>query len=198
MRIINKLHCFIIINFLLFQSIVLASDFTVLTVKGQVQYKEEKAKNWQNIRTGTKLKLTDQIKVPKDSYIGLMHKGGRAEEISKDGTYKLSDIYNEISKRKSSVTQRFTQFVVEEMSSSEDLLAKSSYKTQMGATGAVTRAAAGEEERMENVVILTGGTEQDIEMMKNLNDFSKTVGENLIVARYPRDSYIIDQRITFS
>lgn len=186
-----------ILLFLSFHLSMKADDFSVLAVKGNVQFKGNKDKNWQKLVAGKKLSLNEQIKLENNSYIGLMHKSGLTEELDKAGTYKLSDLYNEISKRKSSITKRFTQFVVNEMSSSDDLLAKSSYKTKMGETGAVTRAVSGEEERMENVVILTGGTEDDLAMMKELSNFSESVDEHLIIALYPRDSYIIDQRVTF-
>ncbi len=194
----NSFRLFLIfLIFLILQQTIIADDFSVLALKGTVYYKGTKDKNWQKLTSGKKLSIDQIIKLDDKTYIGLMHKSGLTEELDKAGIYKLADIYNDIIKRKSNITKRFTQFVVNEMSSSDDLLSKSSYRTKMSETGAVTRAVSGEEERIENLVILTGSSESDLALIQEFTNFSKSIDEHFINALYPRDSYIIDQKVTF-
>ncbi len=103
--------------------------FKVLANKGSNEVKSGDA--WQSIKTGASLKLTDELKVSENGYLGLVSSTGKPIEIKVAGPYKVSDLTARVSSG-SSVLNKYTDFIL----SSNSAEAK---KNRLSATGAVHR-----------------------------------------------------------
>lgn len=101
--------------------------FKVLVSKGQNEIKS--GENWSSIRVGESLKLSDEIKVSANAYLGLMHVNGKPLEIKQPGSYKITELANRIGKG-ASVINKYTDFI---LSKEEEK------KNKLAATGAVHR-----------------------------------------------------------
>jgi hypothetical protein len=125
----NKLT--LLLGFLLITSFAFAQDyaFKVLANKGTNEIKSGDA--WQPLRTGTTLKVSDEIKLGDNSYIGLVHSSGKPKELKTAGNYKVSELASQIGTG-ASVLNKYTDFIL----SSNSAEAK---KNRLSATGAVHR-----------------------------------------------------------
>ncbi|MCX6147766.1 MAG: hypothetical protein NTW25_11055 [Candidatus Kapabacteria bacterium] len=164
----NKYFALVIV-FLTITSILMSAekpDFSVLAIQGDVTVKREKDADWKKINAGEKLYSKDQIKISKDAYIGLIHSTGSPMELKTSGNYTVQKLVSLATNKKGNdVTKRFTSYIVDEMSKSDDK-GGSGYKDKMKTLGAVERAVG-----------------------------SSKAG---IVARLPRGTYAIDNKLDFS
>lgn len=103
--------------------------FKVLANKGSNEVKSGDA--WQAVKTGDRLKSTDEIKVAENSYVALVHVKGKPIELKEAKTYKISDLEARVNTA-SSVVNKYTDFIL----SSNSAEAK---KNRLSATGAVHR-----------------------------------------------------------
>jgi len=104
-----------------------AVAFKVLINKGKSEVKG--GAGWQPVKTGLALKANEELKVPANAYVGLIHSSGRPMEIKEAGTFKVSDLAAKVGAG-SSVMAKYTDFIL----SSND-----PKKNNQQATGAVTR-----------------------------------------------------------
>ncbi len=103
--------------------------FKVLATKGTNQVKS--GENLSPIKTGAKLKSTDEIIVSENAYIGLVHSTGKPVELKKSGNYNVGELASKMGTG-SSVLSKYTDFIL----SSNSADAK---KNRLSATGAVHR-----------------------------------------------------------
>lgn len=101
--------------------------FKVLVNKGNTEVKS--GNDWLAVKVGASLNATDEIKVPDNAYLGLVHKTGKPLEVKKAGKYKVSDLASQIGTG-SSVLNKYTDFI---------LSANTAKKNNLTATGAVHR-----------------------------------------------------------
>ncbi|WP_338791022.1 hypothetical protein [Bernardetia sp. MNP-M8] len=108
--------------------------FRVLTAKGN----NTASKN--AIRVGSKLNDTDVIVMEEGGYLGLLHTNGQTVELRTKGTYKVNELASNLkASNNSSLTSRYANYVVSELTSSaEEASGENRYK-HMGKTGAVER-----------------------------------------------------------
>lgn len=116
--------------------------FRVLANKGTNQVKKAGSSQAQSLKTGEKLGYGDEIIASTGAYIGLMHKSGKTTEIRGAGTKKVSELEQNINTASTSITSRYASFVMNKLNESEG----GGYRSQMKATGAVSRAAIGSAE----------------------------------------------------
>lgn len=173
-------------------------EFTVLAMNGKCYVQKAKSKKWDNLKTGNKLLIEDKVKVEHNSYLGLMHTSGKTQELSKEGIYDINSISKKVKSMKSNITKKLTQVVIDELGSADDLIARNDYRTQMNTTGAVTRAIGGEDDIYNNLSEMFGGTSEDAALFAEFGKFKSFVTDNLLIARLPRDSYVIEPDVTFS
>lgn len=109
--------------------------FRVLTAKGN----NTASKN--AIRVGSKLNDSDVIVMEQGGYLGLLHNNGQTVELRTKGTYKVNELASNLkASNNSSLTARYANYVVSELTTSaEEASGENRYK-HMGKTGAVTRA----------------------------------------------------------
>ncbi len=122
----------LVLTFLASASPLFAQDysFKVLANKGSNEVKS--GETWQPLKTGASLKMSDEVKLSDNSYIGLVHKTGKPMELKTAGKYKVSELDGQVGKG-SSVLNKYTDFIL----SSNSAEAK---KNRLSATGAVHRA----------------------------------------------------------
>jgi hypothetical protein len=122
----------LVLTLLASSSLVFGQDysFKVLANKGSNEVKS--GDDWQPLKTGASLKLTDEVKLADNSYIGLVHKTGKPMELKAAGKYKVSELDSKVGTG-SSVLNKYTDFIL----SSNSAEAK---KNRLNATGAVHRA----------------------------------------------------------
>lgn len=92
------------------------------------------------IFAGKKLASTDVIKVADNSYLGLIHSSGRTLELKSAGTYKVSELSTQVLAKNISVTKKYSDYVVGELTKSDAGDANSNYQKNMKVTGSVERA----------------------------------------------------------
>ncbi len=173
-----------------------AYEFNVLALNGKTQVK--KGKKWINLKSGDKLTKKQSIKIGKNSYIGMVHKNGTTLEVKDKGTYKVSSLVKKVIAKDASTTKRMADYVIEEMSSADDLFEKDDYHGSMSTLGSVERAVGEDINALEKAEDIAG---TDHSISSNLNSISSLVsgdGYNTIQARMPKTSYLIDSKVEFS
>jgi hypothetical protein len=113
-------------------------DFSVVACKGEVLVKRDKATEWTKLASGQKLFSKDQVKIEKNSYLGLVHSSGSPLEVKSPGSFAVAKLTTQVSAKKSSVTKKFTEYIVGELSKT-DKQDKSNYRKDMETLGAVER-----------------------------------------------------------
>lgn len=101
--------------------------FRVLINKGKNEIKTGDA--WVPAKVGASIGTTDEIKVPENAYLGLVHVSGKSLEIKESGAYKVTDLSAKVGTG-TSVLNKYTDFI---LSNNEQR------KNNLAATGAVHR-----------------------------------------------------------
>lgn len=101
--------------------------FKVMVNKGKNEVKS--GETWQQVKVGSSLKSTDELKVSENAYLGLVHANGRPLELKQAGKYKIAELAQQVG-NKSSVLNKYTDFVIS---------SNTAKKNNLAATGAVHR-----------------------------------------------------------
>lgn len=101
--------------------------FRVLINKGKNEFKS--GSNWQLIKVGSTINTEDEIMVPQNSYLGLVHVNGKSLEVKDAGKYKVADLAAKMGEG-SSVLNKYTDFILSN---------NTQKKNNLAATGAVHR-----------------------------------------------------------
>ncbi len=101
--------------------------FMVLSSKGFTEVKS--GEQWTSIKVGAQLKTTDEVKIPGNGYLGLVHASGKSLQIKESGNYKVVDLASKVGKG-SSALNKYTDFI---------LSSEQEKKNKLAATGAVHR-----------------------------------------------------------
>lgn len=128
---------FLVALMLLIGGTTMAQDyaFRVLTAKGN----NTASKN--AIRVGSKLNNSDIIVMEEGGYLGLLHNNGQTVELRTKGTYKVNELASNLkASNGSSLTARYANYVVSELTSSSEEATGETRLKHMGKTGAVKRA----------------------------------------------------------
>lgn len=106
-----------------------AQDYTfrVMVNKGNSEVKS--GSKWEPVKVRMELKSGDELKVPANAYLGLVHVNGKPLEIKEEGPYKISDLAAKINGG-TSVLNKYTDFI---------LSSNTEKGNRMAATGAVHR-----------------------------------------------------------
>lgn len=123
----NKLALVVIMLVILGQVNAQDYAFKVLVNKGKNELKS--GGSWQQLKVGSSLKSTDELKVSENSYLGLVHITGKPLELKQAGNYKVKDIESRVSGG-ASVLNKYTDFI---------LSANTGPRNNLTATGAVDR-----------------------------------------------------------
>jgi len=115
-------------------------EFDVLTTKGDIKIKKENSTKWESLDKGQKLFSKDQLKLNKGAYLSLVHTNGNPVEVNKSGNYSISKLSSKAKSKKSNVTKKFTNFIIDELGESDDLLSSGDLSESMSTLGAVERA----------------------------------------------------------
>lgn len=89
---------------------------------------------------GKKLSATDVIKVSDGSYLGLIHTTGKTLEVKEAGTYKISELSTKAIAKSSSITKKYSAYVIGELTKAESSDIHANYQKNMKVTGSVERA----------------------------------------------------------
>jgi hypothetical protein len=101
--------------------------FKVLASKGSTEVKSGEA--WEPLKVGAQLKAADEIKIPANGYLGLMHASGKPLQVKEPGSHKVVDLASKVTKG-SSALNKYTDFI---LSSNQEK------QNKLAATGAVHR-----------------------------------------------------------
>lgn len=127
---------FLVALMLLIGGTTMAQDyaFRVLTAKGN----NTASKN--PIRVGSKLNDSDVIVMEEGGYLGLLHNNGQTVELRTKGTYKVNELASNLkASNGSSLTARYANYVVSELTSSAEEASGETRLKHMNKTGAVSR-----------------------------------------------------------
>ncbi|MCZ6692668.1 MAG: hypothetical protein O6939_02070 [Bacteroidetes bacterium] len=109
--------------------------FKVLASKGTNQVKSSSESSWRPIKTGSGLMSGDELKVPQNAYLGLVHTSGKTIELKTADQVNVDELAANI-KLKSTVASKYADFVLNKL-----LEDKSEIKDKLVVTGAVIRAS---------------------------------------------------------
>lgn len=125
----KTLNFFLLIFLVGLASPILAQNYTfkVMVNKGNSEVKT--GSKWEPVKTGMALNSGDELKVPVNAYLGLVHVSGKPMEIKEDGPYKIADLAAKISGG-TTVLNKYTDFI---------LSANTEKGNRLQATGAVHR-----------------------------------------------------------
>lgn len=170
---------YILMLFILSAAIVNAAEheFKVLAVKGDVKVSENGG-SWQKLKANSKLDTKDKLKVGSGDYVGLVHKSGFTLEIDKQGEYSARDLSREAEGKNYQLSQKFTDYVIDEISNADDILTSKDYHDNMSLTGSVERGMA--------VMASKSGTDA-------LNP-----GKKILIANYPWKTDLLDGDVTLA
>ena len=106
-----------------------AQDYTfrVLINKGKNEMKTRSG--WQQVKVGSSLQTSDEVKIVENAYLGLVHTSGKALEVKESGRYTVTELAARVSGG-TSVVNKYTDFI---------LSANTEAKNKLAATGAVSR-----------------------------------------------------------
>jgi hypothetical protein len=94
------------------------------------------------IFAGKKLGSNDVIKISESSYLGLIHNSGKTIEVKEAGTYKVSDLASKAMAKNSSISKKYSDYVIGELTKSESSDIHANYQKNMKVTGSVERAVS--------------------------------------------------------
>lgn len=93
-----------------------------------------------SVFAGKKLLANDIIKISENSYLGLIHNSGRTLELKTPGSYKIADLSSQVVAKSASVTKKYSDYVVGELTKADGGDIHSNYQKNMKVTGSVERA----------------------------------------------------------
>ena len=94
------------------------------------------------IFAGKKLGANDVIKISESSYLGLIHNSGKTIEVKEAGTYKVADLASKAIAKNSSITKKYSDYVIGELTKAESGDIHANYQKNMKVTGSVERAVS--------------------------------------------------------
>lgn len=113
-------------------------DFKVLAISGNVKVLNNG--NWKDLKFNNSIFQTDKVKIEKNAYLGLVHSSGKTLEIKKEGEYSVKDLASGISNKGANLTKKLTNYVINQISDADDMMANKDYRQSMSITGSVERS----------------------------------------------------------
>ncbi len=95
-----------------------------------------------SVFAGKKLMASDIIKISENSYLGLIHNSGRTLELKTPGSYKIADLSSQVLAKNTSVTKKYSDYVVGELTKADNDDIHANYQKNMKVTGSVERAVS--------------------------------------------------------
>lgn len=92
---------------------------------------------------GKRLSADDEIHVGQASYVGLVHNAtGKTIELKTEGTFKVKDLSSKVAVTNSSFSERYSKYVMDELTSIESSDVAAYHRKNMKVTGSVERAVS--------------------------------------------------------
>src|SRR5690606_2140058 len=88
--------------------------FRVMLNKGENSFGT--SEKWEKLVTGTKLQADQSVKIADGGYVALVHSSGATLELKEKGEYTIKDLDQKISGSQSSLLQKYTQYIMENIS----------------------------------------------------------------------------------
>jgi hypothetical protein len=198
----------LILSFIMTMAILLialsdniASDpeFTLLAKSGNVEFKPNK-KSWQTIAAKQQFGLWDMIRIPKGGYVCLLYKDGQTLELSatsKKEEYTVSEMKKKLKASGKSISSKFAEYVVDEISDTDDFFSDSDYRDDMSTTGAVNRAHRKNVNTQDEISKMTGDDETSL-LLNAVGSAFLGSDDSFIVTRLPGNSYVMDKKVKFT
>ncbi len=140
----NRITLLVVLLLLSSVLVFAKEEFTVFASKGELTVQKSGKGKWEKLITGNKLNPNDNIKVGTSAYLSLIHASGKTVEIKQSGVYSVNKLSVAVKNKQATLSARITNFIMNEIKSSDDLLAKGNYHEDMGVTGAVERGLSTE------------------------------------------------------
>jgi len=132
-----KLLLFPLVYLLSHVSFAQTEMFKVLASKGTNKATSNNT-DWKPIKVGDKLLQQEKITLDENSYLALAYSNGKTIELKQKGTYEVAKLADELKAQNSSVSKKYVDFVVGEMTNQNEDIAKNRHK-YMAVTGSVER-----------------------------------------------------------
>jgi LEA14-like dessication related protein len=114
--------------------------FRVMATKGGSQVaKTAAAADKKNIVTGQKLYNDESLTIPAGAYLALVHKSGKTIELKQAGSFNVNDISAKVSANNVTFTQKYSEYVLNELTKGDKADINADHKKHMNVTGSVER-----------------------------------------------------------
>lgn len=127
--------------------------FKVLASRGNI------TSNKTAVTAGKKLYKDEIVEVSGSGFVGLVHKSGKTLELKTPGSYPINDLAAKIGGSGSSVSERYANYVIQEVSKDKEGSVKKNHQQYMAVTGAVTRATNVVNQEVEVVALVPAQTD---------------------------------------
>ena len=116
-NILFYLKIFTVSLFLICTNLVFGQQFVfkVLTTSGNVDFRSDNSREWNQIKTGEPLFKNYEIQLGKNSYAALMYNDGRTLELTEKGIFKIGELSKQLFDEKKTVTQKFASYIAKEI-----------------------------------------------------------------------------------
>lgn len=116
--------------------------FKVMATKGGSQVAKTSASNdKKNVVTGQKLFADESITLPAGAYLALVHKSGKTIELKQAGSFNVNDISAKVSANNVSFSQKYSEYVLNELTKGDKADINADHKNHMKVTGSVERGS---------------------------------------------------------
>ena len=116
--------------------------FKVIASSGNISVLTNPNQPWASVSAGSKLNDGDRIRITGTGYLSMLHSTGKAIELRKEGDYSVSELSKNISSTNTGISNRFANYVLKEISKTDNNNLSGSITRQMAITGAVERGAS--------------------------------------------------------
>ena len=175
--------------------------FRVLANKGQNQVVKSGSTQGISLKTGAKLFSGDKIITVQGSYIGLVHRSGKTMEIRSAGQHPIDELEGKLNVGSAGVAGRYMSFVLSKMNEDQQDV-NSNYRSNLNATGAVSRATGNvairlllKEQKNPNLVLGDRATinwQADSQIEKYLITVKNIFGQDLFIVETSGTKFEID------
>ncbi len=174
-------------------------EFSLLAKSGDVDYKANK-KSWKSIQNQQEFALWDMIRLKKGSYVCLVYKNGQTLELSaksKTVEYTVSELKKMLKSNEGGISSKFAEYIVDEMSDTDDFFGDDDYRDDMSTTGAVNRAHRKNVNTKDEISNMTGD-DGTTELINAVGSAFLGGDDSFIVTRLQGNTYLIDKKVPFS
>ncbi len=172
--------------------------FRISSKKGNVSIKKSSSKKWAAAKVGDFLASGEEIKLADDAFCNLWASNNAVIELREDGTYSFKKLAEKANKKRKSTSEKLSESVMNDISSSSDFFGKQTLKNKTSLTGAGERAVGGNEDESGTISSMTGADSKTSSAISSVSKALLSENSKEIGVVGPRNSFVAGSEIVFA